>query len=43
MDRPPHGPGLSAQHLKTDFSQDFQRNPFTKKIATHLNAMHANS
>jgi hypothetical protein len=23
-DRPPQGPGLSAQHLKTDFSKDFQ-------------------
>jgi hypothetical protein len=29
-DRPPEGPRLSAQHLKTDFSQDFQRNPFNK-------------
>jgi hypothetical protein len=30
-DRPPREPGLSAQHLKTDFSKDFQRNPFTKR------------
>jgi hypothetical protein len=30
-DRPPQVPGLSAQHLKTDFSKDFQRSPFTKR------------
>jgi hypothetical protein len=30
-DRPPREPGLSAQHLKTDFSWDFQQNPFTKR------------
>jgi hypothetical protein len=27
---PPQGPGLSVQHLKLDFSQNFQRNPFNK-------------
>jgi hypothetical protein len=30
-DRSPREPGLSTQHLKTDFSIDFQQNPFTKR------------
>jgi hypothetical protein len=30
-DRPPREPELSAQHLKADFSYDFQWNPFTKR------------
>jgi hypothetical protein len=30
-DRPAQGSGLSARHLKTNFSYDFQWNPFTKR------------
>jgi hypothetical protein len=40
-DCPPQEPGLSAQHLKTDF-KIFNETLLAREIATHLNAMHAN-